>query len=56
MARHYLIREVDFETMLNIVQACQNLQRKYDVNENLHGPAKVNMWSLLKGIVPGTKW
>ena len=54
----YTIYEVNFYTMLNIVEDCKNLQIQ-------RGPSSpypsnvtkaVNMWSLLKGIVPGTKW
>ena len=56
--KHFTVHEVDFDTMLDIVQACQNLQhQKKPFSENhQNSKSSVNVWTLLKGIVPGTKW
>ena len=60
---NYLVQEVDFDTMLAIVQSCQLLdkaQRSPKLHENEVQNAStqqtLNMWTMLKGIVPGTKW
>jgi len=66
-SKHKLILEVDFKTMLQVVQACQDLQiqrcntgNQYSCNQqngwNSTAGTNINMWTLLKGIVPGTKW
>ena len=65
--KHKFILEVDFNTMLQVVQACQDLQiQRCDTNQyscpQQNGwiqngtTSNINMWTLLKGIVPGTKW
>ena len=58
---HRLTIEVDFNTMLDVVQKCQNLQVQRCTFQscNQHSQnstSNINMWTLLKGIVPGTKW
>ena len=61
-AQNYVIHEVDFTTMLNVVTTCQDLQiqrQAPNVPASVlanHTAKSVNMWTLLKGIVPGTKW
>ena len=54
----YTIYEVNFYTMLNIVEDCKNLQIQRGPSSPYQSNVTkaVNMWSLLKGIVPGTKW
>ena len=57
---HRLTLEVDFNTMLDVVQKCQSLQVQrcsfQPCQPNQNGTSNINMWTLLKGIVPGTKW
>ena len=70
LSHDYKIHEVDFDTMLSIIEACQDLtvqpvQPVLPANDALHDQKnkinstsikQPNMWSLLKGILPGTKW
>ena len=65
-SQNYAIHEVDFDTMLSIIKACQDLsvQEMPITNTATHQKDLANstkiqepdMWSLLKGILPGTKW
>jgi len=65
-SQNYAIHEVDFDTMLTIIKACQDLsvQKMPITNTATHQKDLANstkiqepdMWSLLKGILPGTKW
>ena len=61
--KNYLIQEVDFDTMLGIVQSCQYLDKGQrnpkgvQQHQDYHpSDQSINMWTMLKGIVPGTKW
>ena len=57
--KHYVIYEVNFQTMLDIVDACKDLQIQRTPSSpypNANITTTINMWSLLKGIIPGTKW
>ena len=67
LSHDYKIHEVDFDTMLSIIEACQDLtvQPVLPANDtpldhknrnNSTSIKQPNMWSLLKGILPGTKW
>ena len=57
----YNVQEVNFFTMLSIVQSCQELRNERMQNElkNQHNselkiePKKINYLTLFKGIVPG---
>ena len=67
LSHDYKIHEVDFDTMLSIIEACQDLtvqpvlpasdtlldQKNKFNSTSIKQP---DMWSLLKGILPGTKW
>lgn len=64
LAKKYPIQEVDFKTMLGIVGACNDLQRgrdppfkSYPIRPILRNHTKpLSLLTMLKGIVPGTKW
>lgn len=54
---NYIVYEVDFETMLKLVQYCEDLQWQEPKNVSIEqSKPQVNMWTLLKAILPGTKW
>ena len=61
VAQGYKIQEVNFHTMLSIVQSCQELQNER-INNSIkehHNPQvpkepkKSNIFTIFKGIVPG---
>lgn len=64
IAENYQVQEVNFDTMLSIVQSCQELQAerfngslKQGHNSQFNKePESLNFFTLFKGIVPGTKW
>ena len=64
VAKNYVVQEVNFATMLSIVQSCQELQAER-FNESLklpthesefhREPETSNFFTLFKGIAPGEK-
>ena len=67
LSHNYKIHEVNFDTMLSIIEACQDLSVQpvlaandtpLDQNNKINSTSmkQPNVWSLLKGILPGTKW
>jgi len=53
---------VSFQTMLSVVQVCQDIQtvtqplQTVSESSNSSDQSKVNYWTLAKGILPGTLW
>ena len=65
LSQRYPVEDVGFEAMLSLVQDCERLQDDDNVEDDERGKLQldddgknqnVNMFTLMSGIVPGTKW
>jgi len=55
---NYAVKLVDFDTMLDVLEACDNLTDNTLVNrlDTEVADSEVGFWSLIRGIIPGTLW
>ena len=53
---NYTVTLVDFSTMLDILDACDNITGDSPVNrlDTEVADSEVGFWSLIRGIIPGT--
>lgn len=53
------VEKVNFQTMLSVVQTCQDIQTvgaNQDYSDNEEPNETIDIWALAKGILPGTLW
>jgi len=55
---NYTVTQIDFDTMLDVLEACDNLTDNSLVNrlDTEVADSEVGFWSLIRGIIPGTLW